>query len=155
MWPWWTCVLEQNQSASSPDLRIMNKTNSKSSSRRRDVIHCEILHQPNLYKLLFFFFFFSVWGRVSWICAVTLPSTLLHYSTWLLFILFFVQSALARCSSTWSPPWPCSAWTPQEVSAWASPSSGPSSSPPAPSSVGTDLCTKPSGGYHQKKSTDQ
>lgn len=151
IWPWWTCVLKQNLSASSPDLRIMNKTDSKSSSRQRDVIRCVILHQPNLYKLSFS----SVWGRVGWICAAPLSSTILHYSTWFLFILIFVQSALARCSWTWSPPWPCSAWTPQEVSAWASPSSGPSSSPPAPSSVGTDLCTKPSGGYHQKKSASQ
>lgn len=62
---------------------------------------------------------------------------------------FHVQSAPAHFSSTWFPPWPCSAWTPQMVSAWASPSSGPSSSPPAPSCVGTDQCIKPSGGWQK------
>lgn len=61
-------------------------------------------------------------------------------------VLLCLQSVLPRCFSTWSPPWLCSLWTPLvAVLAWASPSSGPSSLPPAHLSVGTVLCIKPSG----------
>lgn len=53
---------------------------------------------------------------------------------------------LPRCFSTWCPPWPCSVWTRLvAVLAWALPSSGPFSLRPAPLSVGTVLCIKPSG----------
>lgn len=104
----------------------------------REAINSATLHQPSPY----------LYGRAS--CGVRVCNEAATTAGWSK-ICFFppscsVQSVLPRCFSTWCPPWPCSVWTPLvAVLAWAWPSSGPSSLPPAPLSVGTVLCIKPSG----------
>lgn len=104
---------------------------------------------------------------MGWICALVYSSAinpqkadleiqtavlLSHVNPFFLLLLSVfmdVQLALAHYSLTWSPLWPCSAWTLTVALVWDLPSSGPCSSPPALSYVGTDLCIKHSGVYQK------
>lgn len=72
------------------------------------------------------------------------------YFTYFVLLFLFLQSQHALCSLTSSPVWLCSVGNPvilRHRLASVLPSFGFSSSPPAPSSVGIGLCTKPSGTY--------
>lgn len=123
-------------------IKATTRANFTPSRRHREAINSGALHQPNPYL-----YGVSCCARVC-VCneaakaAVLLAVVKSFFST----IPLCLQSVLPRCFSTWCPPWLCSVWTPLvAVLAWASPSSGPSSLPPAPLSAGTVPCIKPSG----------
>lgn len=102
------------------------------------VENCIILHQPD--------------PKGRRMGLVLIPEVRLQLFSFLVIgslLPIYVQSAQARCSSTWSLPWPCSASTSPVVLALvsASPSCGSYFSLPAPLSAGIDPCTKPSGVY--------